>query len=556
MTVTARSATLGMVLTELGPEARLVLGSDDDLAIQVDGTSVVTDSEVPPEPGTALICADVRSAQQITALAGRLSGPRTLLFTSPIPVATSELKRLLSGHHVVEVGGTVNPASVVLSIARMVEAQDETVTRRLATLQRSLTQVLSEPDPVVALLSRLKSTCNATIAIVDKRGHAAHSTGPVPLSLLFGEISQTAADSQMLALDGWRGIADRIHVAGQAGEHVGWLVAIARRPDFPDPYAVSAVHVAVALVEASHQMTTVARQQEHAIRAAVLEEALALRRIPEDPELAGRIASLGLSFSEELRIVVAQPLRTSLSARGRPALRDLFDRIGAAVESAGISALVSVHERYVLLLVQCPPSAVKRILVASDEALRRVTVGIGRRVRHVSDVATSYHDAQLAIHTLKRAPSGPRVMTYEDFDFATRLFSDIGIDRMTRWASDFLAPVIDRDPLLDGLVAYFEHGQNMNAAAESLNIHHNSLRYRLSKVEETLNLNLRDPAALSSLFLALAARDLERVQAAARPTASKGGRPARPSDVEAPRSPSEFAIPSLDNLGVVYGPGR
>ena len=555
MTVTARSATLGMALTELGPEARLVLGSEEDLAIQIDGTSVVTDSEVPPEPGIALICADVCSPEQLTALAGRLSGPRILLFTSPIPVAPSELEKLLSGHHVVEVGGMVNPASVVLSIAHVVEAQDETVTRRLATLQRSLTQVLSEPDPVVALLSRLKSTCNATIAIVDKRGHAVHSTGPVPLSLLFGEISQTAADTQMLDLDGWRGIADRIHVSGQAGEHVGWLVAIARRPDFPDPYAISAVHVAVALVEASQRMTTVARQQEHAIRAAVLEEALALRRIPEDPELAGRIASLGLSFSEELRIVVAQPLRTSLSARGRPALRDLFDRIGAAVESAGISALVSVHERYVLLLVQCPPSAVKRIMVA-DESLRSVTVGIGRRVRHVSDIAASYHDAQLAIHTLKGAPSGPRVMTYEDFDFATRLFSDIGIDRMTSWARDFLEPLIDRDPLLDGLVAYFEHSQNMNAAAESLNIHHNSLRYRLSKVEEMLNLNLRDPAALSSLFLALAARDLERVQAAARPTAGKGGRTAQPSDVEAPRSPSDFAIPSLDNLGVVYGPER
>lgn len=556
MTVTARSATLGMALTELGPEARLVLGSDEDLAIEIDGTSVVTDSDLPPEPGIALICADVRSPEQLTALAGRLSGPRTLLFTSPIPVAPPELEKLLSGHHVVEVGGMVNPASVVLSIARVVEAQDETVTRRLATLQRSLTQVLSEPDPVVALLSRLKSTCNATIAIVDKRGRAVHSTGPVPLSLLFGEISQTAADTQMLDLDGWRGIADRIHVSGQAGEHVGWLVAIARRSDFPDPYAISAVHVAVALVEASQQMTTVARQQEHAIRAAVLEEALALRRVPEDPELTGRIASLGLSFSEELRIVVAQPLRSSLSARGRPAVRDLFDRIGAAVESAGISALVSVHERYLLLLVQCPPSAVKRILVARDEALRSVTVGIGRRVRHVSDVATSYHDAQLAIQTLKRAPSGPRVMTYEDFDFAARLFSDIGIDRMTSWASEFLEPLIDRDPLLEGLVAYFEHSQNMNAAAESLNIHHNSLRYRLSKVEEMLNLNLRDPAALSSLFLALAARDLERVQAAARPTASKTVQVAQPSDVEAPRSPSDFATPSVDNLGVVYGPER
>ena len=59
--------------------------------------------------------------------------------------------------------------------------------------------------------------------------------------------------------------------------------------------------------------------------------------------------------------------------------------------------------------------------------------------------------------------------------------------------------------------AFFAHSQNMNAAADALSIDHNSLRYRLAKVEELLNVSLRDPAAVSSLFLALTARELERV---------------------------------------------
>ncbi len=146
-------------------------------------------------------------------------------------------------------------------------------------------------------------------------------------------------------------------------------------------------------------------------------------------------------------------------------------------------------------------------------------------------------------------------MSYEDFDFATRLFSDVGTDRMTAWAHRFLRPLDGRAPLLEGLRAYFEHSQNMNAAAEALNIHHNSLRYRLSKVEELLDINLREPAAVSSVFLALAAVELQRVQAP-QPGAKVEVRPGQPSDVEAPRSPRDHIDPHAQNLGVVLGPDR
>ena len=234
-------------------------------------------------------------------------------------------------------------------------------------------------------------------------------------------------------VDGWRGIADRIHDPAKLVSHVGWLVVIARRTDFPDPYAVSAVHVAVALVEASQRMTLVARQQEQAIRAAVLEEALALRRIPEDPELAGRIASLGLSFADELRIVVAQPVRTSPSARGRarPCVTWSIASWAGSRSAGGSASLVSVAGQYVR-------AACASVTLSAAPHHR----GLGRSTPRVMSPWGRHESAR--VRTLpprtttlswpsrrSSAPSGPRVMTYEDFDFATRLFSDIGIDRMT-----------------------------------------------------------------------------------------------------------------------------
>jgi hypothetical protein len=124
---------------------------------------------------------------------------------------------------------------------------------------------------------------------------------------------------------------------------------------------------------------------------------------------------------------------------------------------------------------------------------------------------------------------------------------------MIAWARDFLAPLEERPPLMEGLIAFFEQNQNMNAAANALSIHHNSLRYRLAKAEELLRLNLRDPAAISSLFLALSARNIEGVQAGPSPRAEVFT--SQPSDVEAARMPPQFMAPKADRLGVVLGPG-
>lgn len=558
MTLASRNATLGLVLTELGPGARLVVGSDDDLAKPVTGASVVTDLEFSEDPGTVLICSRTATLDDVCEVVERLPPvpSRVLLFTSPSSLPLEQLSEAAAGHTIVSTGGTVDPASAVLAVARSVDVPDETVTRRLASLQRSLTQVLSEPEPVVALLGRLKSTCNAAAAFVDKRGHAVHSTGPLPLSLLFRTINQTVAETQMLDVDGWYGIADRIHDSSQDGDHLGWLVVAARRQPFPDAYTISAVHVAAALVEASQRTTLVARQQERAIRAAVLEEALALQRLPDDAELAGRIASLGLSFEDELRTMVVQPRRRTTTPRGRPVLRDIVEGMTRALESAGIDHLVSVRDEYVVLAVQASPSTIRRIMVAAEDTLSGFHGGIGRPIRHVGELADSYHDAQLAIQSLRRTPRKAQVMSYEEFDFATRLFSDVGMSRMAAWAREFLKPLDEREPLLEGLSAYFEHSQNMNAAADSLNIHHNSLRYRLSKIESLLKVSLRDPAAVSSLFLALSARDLEQKQGRLEPRVTRGGAPPRPSDVEALSSPSELSSPGRESLGVVLGPDR
>jgi sugar diacid utilization regulator len=468
------------------------------------------------------------------------------------PAGSYDLAADVVGDHIlVEVA--LAAGVVVASVARATASAEEVVSRRLGALQRSLSLALADPAPVPALLARLKRVCNATAALIDPRGEIVHTTGPVPRLLLFGDISTTQADTQTLSVDGWHGFASRITDPSLPDSHGGWLVVTSRRAGFPDANALSAVHVAASLIEASQRMGLLARQQERAIRVAVLEQALALRRERHDAELAARVASLGITFDAEVRVVVATFVRPPRADQRLPAADALVDALGKLLSAAGIPVLLTTRPNGATMLVQSTAGALRRLLADRQDQLPALQIGIGRPVTVVDGVVDSHHDAQLAVQTLRRGPRDQQVMSYEDFDFAMRLFADVGLDRMVTWAEDFLRPLADRENLLAGLRSYFENDQNINVAADALKIHHNSLRYRLGKVEELLTINLKQPAAVSSVFLALTAVDLTRRPGALKPRSPRSQDRNPGGVVDTPAGATGFSGGEPGGLGVVHG---
>jgi sugar diacid utilization regulator len=175
-------------------------------------------------------------------------------------------------------------------------------------------------------------------------------------------------------------------------------------------------------------------------------------------------------------------------------------------------------------------------------------------------VVDSYDDARLAVRTIRRQSGAGAVLAYEDFGFAMRLVSDVGTEKMGTWAEQLLGPLDGQPLLLEGLREYFDSQLNIIAAAKNLNVHHNSLRYRLSRVEELLQVKLRDPATVTALFLALTARALDdespdtRRPAPLRRPRSPGAQPPEdrsPGVVTDPREPGQ-----PEHLGAAVGPDR
>ncbi|MFF0227169.1 PucR family transcriptional regulator [Streptomyces sp. NPDC004629] len=434
-----------------------------------------------------------------------------------------------AGQHVVlGLPGDADPAELITEVARATARIEETLTRRLTTLQRSLAQALAAPRPLQSLTSRLAKVCSAVATIISSSGAAEHPTGPLPLSLLLPEIRRTRSESQIFGIEGWHGMAVRVSDGASDNAKGGWLLVASRRASFPDQYSMAAVYIAASLAETSMQIELAAQRQERAVRSAILEQALALRAERHDAELAERFASLGFSFGQETRCIVVELAQESSSVRDAAALDSMYHTLHRELTAEDIPHLLVLRENAVVGLLQTTASTARRTFVKVNGSPRDFLLGVGRQTNGVGDIVDSYHDAQLAVLVLlRRVDASQLSMVYEDFDFATRLFSDVGLEKMTAWAGELLRPIRDNKLMLQTLATYFEYQQNIMEAAKVLAVHHNSLRYRLSKIEAALNVSLRDPAAVSSLFLALTAysmawaeSDLNRsITPSARPTA-------------------------------------
>lgn len=536
----------------------MVSGGNSALERTVSNASLWFEGDlVPTDAETLIVCPLPGSTANWATFSTILSGSLPRMVAIPIDGELDPTWDRRSGvdHAIIALSRDLNMADVVAIVARAVQPVEESASRRISMLHRSLSQALEDPVPMAALLSRLQRTSQSTVALLDLDGQVVHATGPLPLAVLHGQLLRSDASPLTLDVDGWRGVARLVEDSLDDGRPFGWLVAVARRSELPNSALHAAVEVAATLVETARRISVVERSQERAVRSSVLERALAQRVERDDPELYGRVAGLGMRFEDELRMIVVKPVRAHPPDRRRAALAGLGVVLARMFRSAGLDEFSTVRDDHVAMLVQCSPATARRLLVSNDAA-SELQVGAGRRVATTGDIADSYNDAHLAVRALQRPPSHSGFVAFEDFDFATRLFSNVGLDKMVAWALEFLHPLEGRDPLISALQSYFAHGQNIKAAANDLSIHHNSLRYRLAKVEELLGLSFADPAAISSTYLALTALDFVNDSRSLRIEASRRGAVPTVHDAAGSNSAIDFRRQSPADLGVVRGPDR
>ncbi|MFD0905465.1 CdaR family transcriptional regulator [Actinomadura sediminis] len=224
--------------------------------------------------------------------------------------------------------------------------------------------------------------------------------------------------------------------------------------------------------------------------------------------LAGRLTAA--AWRQRLRLVDARPEPPFALFAVRPAADAAADAMGAAgslyrrLGGGEQQVLASVDVTGTLWVVAgtAAPAALRGRLLDLRRDLPRACLLDGGTAADFGALAETVRRARLAL----RRRTLPDVTTLHEQEVSV-LLADLPDAAAGAAADRVLGPLPDE--LRRTLRAYFDHGRHVAAAARELNVHRNTLVYRLGRVAE---LTGRDPRAFDdavALRLALHITDLD-----------------------------------------------
>ena len=139
-----------------------------------------------------------------------------------------------------------------------------------------------------------------------------------------------------------------------------------------------------------------------------------------------------------------------------------------------------------------------------------VGAGVSRSITGVRGLRDGYREARDALRISSELGLRRQVTLYSDLKLYLLLLvmKDKSFDEMARFHKDTLGALLEHDERKQGelmrtLVGFFDANGNLAKAAIDLDVHRNTLVYRLERIAELTNLDLDDPDSRLVLHLAL-----------------------------------------------------
>lgn len=376
--------------------------------------------------------------------------------------------------------------------------------QRLSSMQRYLVDALGADNPQQTVLERLSQLLDATVIVFRADGSAERTIGNAPLEQIWSAIGERS-EALIAEFDAeeWHAVATQI--PHPPGSSLRWLVVTSASTGFSTRLAKPAAQGTAPLLAAIARLGERVRDQDRAIRRALLDDMLANKQGRNTGALGARAAALGVDFASPAHVVVVGcQSETSRADRGKLPLAC------AAIErefgEAEIPHLTTTRSSRVVVLAQDRRAELRPRLAKLAREHPGFVVGIGRRIQGPAGVCHSFRDAVLAV---ERRFGDDGLVDFGDFDLATLLVSEADENRMQPKIDEYLAPLRTNPGILATLRAYFAHDLDVGATAEALHVHPNTLRYRLARVEQLTGRSLKNPATIAGFHIALAVEAVE-----------------------------------------------
>jgi len=307
----------------------------------------------------------------------------------------------------------------------------------------------------------------------------------------------------------------------QAGRvTLGWLAVGAGESADPHSRRLAVEHGATVLA-LDLVRERAAAEAERRLRADLLGELLAAGAGTADASRLARKASrLGLRIRGRVWALVIAPddVEGARAVATDPLARRVSRALGDAIDMPGGQVVVRGTTFVLLVPGDADLAHVERIARAAVDVAQIRTggyafsAGIGSGPRGPGELGRLVAEAEQALTLAQRAPGRGQVLAYARLGVDRLLLEIADNECLGTYVDEWLGDLIRHDergpaaaPLVDTLEAVVADGWNLRAAARRLNLHTNTLHYRLGRVQDVTGKDLDDPTTRLAFAVALRA---------------------------------------------------
>ncbi len=200
--------------------------------------------------------------------------------------------------------------------------------------------------------------------------------------------------------------------------------------------------------------------------------------------------------------------------------QQMTNRIREALHNSSQEILIGTKSDAIILLVQIPLENSKRQVQDLAKKIQysirtkfrdlAVSVGIGTCCQRIEDYKHSFETARKCIEFLEKQNRQGTILLFEDSGINRLIFSVEDSELVLDFIGKTLGPLLDYDrnnntELVSTVAIYFENQFSQQKTAEDCFVHISTLRYRLQRAEEILEINLHSSEQAFNLHVAIKA---------------------------------------------------
>lgn len=432
--------------------------------------------------------------------------------------------------------------SLERSAARMIAERRRELQQKGQESGRQLMELAIAGEPINVLAEELSTLSGRAILLETGDGQIV-AWNPDRREVLDERLAQSILQSTQMVVSGWLRTV-RSSSSAEPPVHgwtdaAGWTRLVApvtsrngllgsismliptqeERPE--DTILLSRSAAASAVTMAQEQATTAARRE---VELNVLDELLdgALR---SEIALAQQAERLGHNLNQTFVTIVARPdtqqggatrSRESRNQALEAGIRTFVNLIDPTdvlwrVRNANVEIVLP---DYIVLHDASLPAQLQELLQQSlqkHQISDPVSVGIGRYAEGMQGIRRSHQDARQSLTLGRRLYGGGHVTDYDELGIYRLILAAESLPELRTFHNESLSSLIDYDRqhnsnLVQTLEAYFQANCSPKEAASILQVHRNTVLYRLERIAEITGQNLDDSDVRLRLHLALYVR--------------------------------------------------